>query len=88
MNSVVINIIVPIVLFLYALPTFLSWGAANPFMKVSAVFAGITGVCAVIGLIIKTKKQDENSDDDNQDVNNETLMIKNSNDVNINDDKE
>jgi hypothetical protein len=88
MNSVVINIIVPIVLLLYALPTFLSWGAANPFMKVSAVFAGITGVCAVIGLIIRTKKQDENSDDENQDANSENQTLKNSNDVNINDDKE
>jgi hypothetical protein len=65
MNSVVINIIVPIVLFLYALPTFLSWGAANPFMKVSAVFAGITGVCAIIGLIMRAKKQDEKQDDVN-----------------------
>ncbi|MDR0987512.1 MAG: hypothetical protein LBL98_07470 [Ruminococcus sp.] len=65
MNSVVINVIVPIVLLLYAVPTLLTWEAANPFMKVSAVFAAITGLCAVVGLILRLKKQDEKQEDVN-----------------------
>ncbi|MDR0904420.1 MAG: hypothetical protein LBM59_07290 [Ruminococcus sp.] len=84
MNSIVINIIVPIVLLLYAVPTFLSWGAANPFMKVSAVFAAITGVCAVVGLIMRYTKKNEKQDD----VNINTDTDEKHEDINIKDDEE
>ncbi|MDR0974080.1 MAG: hypothetical protein LBL80_00060 [Ruminococcus sp.] len=53
MQSTAINVIVPIILLLYAIPTLFSWGEVNHLVKVSAVFALVTGICAIANLIIK-----------------------------------
>jgi membrane protein DedA with SNARE-associated domain len=52
-NSLVINIIVPLVLLLFAIPTLISWDSVNVFARVSAIIAAITGAIAVFGLIIR-----------------------------------
>jgi predicted permease len=52
-NSTVINVIVPLVLFAFAIPTLISWETINPFAKISAVLAAITGAIALFGLIVR-----------------------------------
>jgi Co/Zn/Cd efflux system component len=52
-NSLVINIIVPLVLLLFAIPTLISWESVNVFARVSAIIAAITGAIAVFGLIVR-----------------------------------
>jgi Ca2+/H+ antiporter len=52
-NSLVINIIVPLVLLAFAIPTLISWESVNVFARVSAIIAAITGAIAVFGLIVR-----------------------------------
>jgi Co/Zn/Cd efflux system component len=66
-NSLVVNIIVPLVLLLFAIPTLINWESVNIFARVSAIIAAITGAIAVFGLIVrivasKRLKKHEKSD--------------------------